>query len=332
MGSLTVSRHMTRAAGCGVFLATLAAQSPSFADGSNAAIAESLFADAKRLLDKGDAEHACPKFAESLRLAPTLGTRLNLARCYEVAGKLATAWGEFTELARLAGQAGDAKRAQIAQEHVVALEPALPHVVLQGTLADGAKLKLDGKELDAAVLGTPFALDPGDHTVEVAVVGKTSRTSSFHVDAGKSTKVDLPQLVDAVVPVEHKDENPVVEKPRDEYEVSSGKRIGGYVTVGLGVALIGVGAVFGGLTMSLADQVRTLCPYGPCPTQAGIDDNSSAHTFALLSDILIPVGVVAVGVGLYLALTSSQKKAPSAAFVMPLVGPGSGGLAAHWSF
>ncbi|HSQ65125.1 MAG TPA: hypothetical protein VLM85_18010, partial [Polyangiaceae bacterium] len=261
------------------------------ADGGNAAIAEGLFTDAKRLLDQGKPDLACPKFAESLRLDPTLGTRLNLAHCHEVQGKTATAWGEYKEVIRLG--AGDAKRVAIAKDRVAALEPNLAHATITGTAEPGLKLKLDGNVLDAAILGTSFPIDPGDHAVELSAPGKQTRTVDFHVEPTKSTGVELPALeaVRAVAPEPEKAAQPKPEAPPQE-QVSQGKRIGGWVAIGGGVAALGVGVAFGIMTLSLASDVKAACPTGPCPTQADLDKNSAAHTYAILSDVFIPVGLV----------------------------------------
>ncbi|MEO7111025.1 MAG: hypothetical protein ABI183_11360, partial [Polyangiaceae bacterium] len=179
------------------------------AAGGDAAIAEELFTDAKRLLDQGDTAHACPKFAESLRLDPTLGTRLNLAHCYEVAGKTASAWGEYKEVLRQANATNDAKRAEIAQDHITQVEAKLSRVTLRSATVDGVAFKLDGAALQAAVVGTPFPVDPGDHDIEATAPAKKTYKASFHVDAQMSTIVDVPALEDAPVAP------PVVSTSRD---------------------------------------------------------------------------------------------------------------------
>ena len=64
--------------------------------------ADALFQEGRRLLDAGDATAACPKFEESQRLDPGLGTLLNLADCYERTSRLALALAPFR---RAEGQA-----------------------------------------------------------------------------------------------------------------------------------------------------------------------------------------------------------------------------------
>jgi len=314
----------------GVTLASAAARA------DDTALAQSLFDDAKRLLDAGKTDQACPKFAESLRLDPTLGTRLNLARCYEVQGKTASAYAQYKDVVRTAGT--DTKRAGIAKDRIAALEPTLAHATLEGAVDVGASLKLDAKLIDAAVIGTAFPIDPGPHVLEVSAPEKKTKTVQFQAEAGQPVSVKVPAL-EAVThedPQETPKPIPVEEPPHDE--VSQGKRIGGWVSIGVGAVALGVGATFGFLTLSQASDVKLLCPSGPCPTQAGIDKNSDAHTDALLADILIPVGVVAAGLGVFLVATSSRHVEPSAQpsaarlRVLPSASLGGGGLLLLGSF
>src|SRR5688572_15414925 len=70
--------------------------------GSRHAVAEE--SDAARLFSEGRTlviakrfAEACPKFEQSQRLEPRLGTQLNVAFCQERLGKIATAWLGFQE-------------------------------------------------------------------------------------------------------------------------------------------------------------------------------------------------------------------------------------------
>src|SRR4051795_1100570 len=92
-------------------------------EGSSSALAEQLFNQGRDLIKANNWADACPKFEASLRYDPVLGTRLNLASCYEHIGKLASAWGLYRESIELAKKAGDNKRAEYAQKQAGALEP-----------------------------------------------------------------------------------------------------------------------------------------------------------------------------------------------------------------
>ena len=80
-----------------------AAQSSS----GDKAAADALFDEGKRLLAAGDTAQACAKFETSMKLFDQLGTRLNLADCYEKVGRTASAWAEFREAASLATKRGN---------------------------------------------------------------------------------------------------------------------------------------------------------------------------------------------------------------------------------
>src|SRR5712672_1087960 len=74
-------------------------------------MATQLFDDAEKLLAAGDTNDACPKYAESERLDPQLGTLLHLAICYEKAGKIATLLLNFKEATEIAAKRGDPREA-----------------------------------------------------------------------------------------------------------------------------------------------------------------------------------------------------------------------------
>src|SRR5689334_898860 len=100
--------------------ATVAAQSTT----NPKAAADALFHEGKQLLAAGDIAPACARFEASLRLLDQLGTRLNLANCYEAAGRTASAWTAFCEASSIADQRGD-PRAAFARERAAALSPKL---------------------------------------------------------------------------------------------------------------------------------------------------------------------------------------------------------------
>src|SRR6187551_2481529 len=174
---------------------------PAAAQGGNAALAESLFREGKRLSGERKFAEACPKFAESYKLDPGLGTLLNLALCHESEGKPATAWAEFSEASSRAKREGDSDRAQLADEHVRALEPKLARVSISlapGAAVPGLVVKFDTRELAAAALGLPIAVDPGKHVLEASAPGKEPSTQTFDAPSTPtSVTVTVPVLKDS---------------------------------------------------------------------------------------------------------------------------------------
>ena len=84
----------------GLLLAGLVCALVSTAHADDKAAAESAFLRGRELLKAGKVAEACDSFARSEKLDPQMGTRYNLALCYEQEGRLASAWGLFRELAQ----------------------------------------------------------------------------------------------------------------------------------------------------------------------------------------------------------------------------------------
>ncbi|MEZ4308280.1 MAG: hypothetical protein R3F14_09575 [Polyangiaceae bacterium] len=92
--------------------------------------AEALFVEAKKLLKQGKVAEACRKLEGSYRIDPAGGTVLNLALCHEEEGKIATAWAELKEALAMAKKANRRDRERIARDHLDAIEPKLPYLLV----------------------------------------------------------------------------------------------------------------------------------------------------------------------------------------------------------
>src|SRR5258705_13207662 len=87
------------------------------AQSGDSAVAQALFDQAKQLLADGRTAEACPKLEESQRLEPRSGTLINLARCYEQLGRLASAWSKYIEAATSAKASGNTEREAVARQY-----------------------------------------------------------------------------------------------------------------------------------------------------------------------------------------------------------------------
>src|SRR6185436_13105064 len=90
---------------------------------SDSAAARALFTEGRQLMSAEKYAEACPKLEESLRLDPGMGTRFNLAHCWEKIGRSASAWAMFLDVAAAARAAGQQQRDTAAKERAAALEP-----------------------------------------------------------------------------------------------------------------------------------------------------------------------------------------------------------------
>src|SRR5262249_31212082 len=91
------SSRFRRAAGM-AFLIMLAASKARAAPRT----AEALSREGRQWMAAGNTAEACARFAQSNQLEAASGTLLNLARCHEYLGKIATAWTEYRDAAALA--------------------------------------------------------------------------------------------------------------------------------------------------------------------------------------------------------------------------------------
>ena len=223
-----------------------------------AAAAESLFQEARKLMDAKRFSEACPKLVASHKLAPAVGTLLNLADCYERAGQNASAWARFHEAIALAQRLGRPDREKTAKERAEKLGPRLIRLSIVAHEKD-VEIKLDGNVLDPAVLGSPVPIDSGKHAIEASAKGK--RPFTVTIDASERTRspsVEIPPLdVDRATskPTDGADDKEPAGSPSD----GSTQRLVSYVLMGVGVAGVGVGTVFGLRTSSTWSEAQTHC-------------------------------------------------------------------------
>ena len=157
----------------------------SSADEGDEAAARVLFAEGRKLAAAGDYETACPKFEESFRLDPGIGTGFNLADCWEHIGRTASAWGRFLGVAGAAKALGQTEREQVARDRAAALEPKLSRLtVLVPTPEPGLAVRRDAVLLGPASWGVAVPVDPGPHVVQVSAPGK--KPLSIDVTIGAS--------------------------------------------------------------------------------------------------------------------------------------------------
>lgn len=180
------------------FLFAASFASFAHADETNEQKAERLFRSGEKKFDAGKHAEACADFGASLKLAPKLGTLLNVALCHENTGKPATAWHEYHHAAAWATQNGQKDRREYALAHLAALEPKLPRVGLQlPPLVAIASLDIDGEPLPEQRWYLPLFLDPGEHVVAVTAPGKQRTTVRFRVaDSGGEQLVVVPAPLD----------------------------------------------------------------------------------------------------------------------------------------
>lgn len=192
-------RSVAASAALGLALALTAA--PALAQDEdpadpNAARADALFNEGRDMVANGQYASACPKFEESQKLRPGIGTLFNLADCHEKVGKLTLAYQEFKEVVDRTKVALQPERQKIAEERVAALEAKLGKLVIQIPPTQlKVTVELDGTQLLPDRIGVPLLLPAGDHTVRAITpqdAGDPFETSFNMPGGGATTTVTIP--------------------------------------------------------------------------------------------------------------------------------------------
>ncbi len=284
-----------------------AAPDPNPSEGGSAA-AESLFQEARKLMDAKRFNEACPKLVASYKLAPAVGTLLNLADCYERAGQLASAWARFHEAIALAQRLGRPDREKTAKERADKLEPRLIKLTITGR-EPGIEVKLDGNVLDPTVLGTPVPVDPGKHTIDVSAKGKKSFATTLDVsDRARSPVVEIPVLETTDPDGKGTPTPPVDALPVIAHPDGSTQRILGIAGMGLGGVGLVVGSIFGLRTSSKWSDAKQHCTGLECD-RAGVELAASAKNAGTASTVSFIAGTLLLAGGAALFFTA-PKSAP----------------------
>jgi len=296
--------------------------------------ADELFKKGKKLLGEKKYPEACMAFEESDRLDPGIGAKLNVAKCYEEWGKLATAWRWFTQAEQMARAAKDDRAAKI-HELAVALDanvPRLTVIVPKGMPTDGTVVKLDGTPLDVATLGGELRVDPGPHQID-AVIGGEKQTKVIPVERGAASEITL----------ELPSKRPSSSEPRVQSAAPTAPSDPGRTRrlIGLGVSGAGV------LTMGIAGIV-TLSAHGDykdalaahcngsrdmCDAEGLASTRNARHT-ANIATVFTLGGLAAVGGGLaiYFTTPKSPRGNEHALYLAPSVGGAGNGVVLGGAF
>jgi hypothetical protein len=342
---------------------TLAPCPRARAQSSSATLAETLFHEARRLMDEKNYAEACPKLAESQRLDPATGTLLNLAVCHEAQGKLASSWVEFNAVLSRARHDRRADREHLAREHLAAIEPRLSHVTLvvpDAAMVPGLEVKLDGATVGAAAWGISAPMDPGTHALTATAPGRRSWSTGFEISMATSHQtVQIPLLVAAppaatvaspappsAASTEPPQSMPLLPSPPSPpasedspppppTPVSiSTLRTAAYTVGGAGVAALGVGSYFGLRAFSKWSERNDNCVNNVC-NETGNSAYNAAHTASLVADVAFGVGIAAIATGAFLWVWSrppepatrvSSAAGASSLSMSPSFGSGSAGL------
>ena len=297
---------------------------------ARAAHADGIPADAQALFEQGITDMqagkldvACKELAASLAKYADSGTKGALASCYTKAGKIASAWTLWKELAET--EADPAHKAS-AQQFADQLGPRLPRYKIQlaGAPAPGLIVTVNGSPVADPTLPTALPVDPGPLAITASAPGREGWSATLSATEAQTTTIAVPELaVTAAAARPHPPQMPIVEP------VHSSRKLIAASIGAAGVVAVVAGAVFGSSASSTYDDAKQLCGgnIAACPTakvSAAQSKVNDARTAANISTVTFGIGGVAIAAGAYLWLTAPSSESRVA--VRPQIGPSSAGV------
>jgi hypothetical protein len=278
------------------------------------AAAVSAYDEAEELLAKGKIAEACPRYAESQRLDPQLGTLLHLADCMEQNGQTASAWASFREASEVAEKRGDARK-ELADQRAAALQRRLSRLQINVSALPGLQVARDDVAVGAALWGSAVPTDPGSHLVKVSAPGMRSWQGTAVVKSdGSTTTLAVPALeaddVSAPSPSTHGGASPKRDEPTQNpaRESTIGQRWPALAAAGVGIAGVAIGSVFGLQSMSRKKAADAHCNGPACLDADGVALRQQAIDAGNVSTIAFIAGGVGFAAGAVLWFTLPTSK------------------------
>jgi hypothetical protein len=226
------------------------------------------------------------------------------------------------------------------------LEQAQPTVVLQVSDSSGQDLidvavKVDDAPLTKTIEGKELRVDPGRHVFTFQAPGTTPLARTVVIAEHEKGRLERVVLASAKVAAGDKPPEPLASAPRSGDENAASRRHAATTTVlaftamGIGLAGVAVGGVFGGLTfVESSAQKRDCLSAAACPNYAAAtSDHSNAVFDGTLANVALVSGAALLALGAVLFLTKPHVDVPAGAsahawIVVPMIGPSAGILAA----
>ena len=332
---------------------------------SDTALARTLGSEGVQLADAGNCAAAIEKLdrAEKLYHAPTILGRLG--ECQVQVGKIVAGTENLQRVVRepLAPKAPKAfvdaqARAQKVLDNSL---PKLAKLKIHVEAPPGTNLSVtqDGEPVSSGALDLDRPADPGPHKVEASAPGFRTAHGETTLAEGGSGQINLRLDPDPNAPAATAPPGAIGAPPNAGpgaapgaapgappgyaaapgapagAEVSSGgsSKAPAFILMGVGVAGLAVGSIFGAQVLSKKSSLDEICKGGKekCPSSAQ-GDIDSMNTASTISTIGFAAGGVALVTGVIVLLASKSpasadaKTAPAHATFTPFVGPTSVGL------
>lgn len=289
---------------------------------------------------------ACEAFERSLGFEAAIGTKFNLADCYEHVGRIASAQELFSEVALLAHAADEPERERVARERAAALEPRTAHLVVKPKVTpDDLEIRRNGVPIERGQWGKSLALDPGFYDVEASAGGNTWHQRVEIGGPGSTVWVLVPVLGGETAAAEApgpRRELKAAPPPAQETRTVLAWDRAGPAVVGLSavaVAGLAVGTGFALKYKSKNDEAEAICQSTVCTADdiaehdQLVDDARASRTGMIVSYSVAGAAAIGVAAVIWGPWWRQMERVPAAVRAAPVIGTnGTWGLTAQGRF
>jgi hypothetical protein len=289
--------------------------------------AQSRFQRGKDLYAAKKYDEALVEFRGSSDIVASPNARLYEARCLRELGRLVEAYVEFGRASveareHLVEDPRYAKTAEAAAAERDAIAPQIGFVNVHVERADEtSRLKVGSDEIRRGGWSEPIPVKPGQTEIVLETPSKKPLRQTVTVAAGEKKAVSF----DAGS-AEPEAPAPTVTEPTVAVDTSAKSdrtklRPWAFVAGGVGAAGLVTFAIFGAMSSSTFDDLKSACGNGPCPAnrQNDIDKGRTQQTVANVGLVIGVLGVAAGATLFVLSIPPKEKKTEARAALV--VGP-----------
>lgn len=303
-----MNRSLALLLGCALWSTSAAAQDDD---------ARKMFKEAQEHFDGARYDQALELARKAFQATGSPNARLYVARALRGLGRFDEAYEEMSLTLDDATEKAKGEDKYVATRDAAAAELALLKqkvgrvIVAVVDAPTDLAVSLNGKPLEAARVGQPVAVLPGDSLVSVEASGFKRYERTIQVTAGNTMTVAVRLLEESA------DAPPSVPPPKREAAASSGgiSKTWGYVGLGVGAAGLAAFTIFGLSAKSTHDKLDEECG-GPCTDPKYQDDIDSGKRSQTFANIGLGIGAIGVAAGVGILLFGGpSKEAPTTAVV-----------------
>ena len=279
--------------------------------GGTSAEADALFLEGRALLQQGKHAEACAKLTRSNRIAPAVGTLINLGFCSEQLGRMLSAMEAYSEAEILARRAGDTKRATFALERIADVSPRMMKLKIRVSEPDtpGLVVQRNKVAVPRTDFGVPVPIDPDEIVLTATAPGRAPWSLDLHARGEGATLDVLVPPLDAVQ-----------RRAQDAEGVRiTTKRAGAIALGAVGLTAVASAVVLGLTAKSRYDDSLAFCDPSGCDARA-VDAQRSAAAQGNVATLVGALGLAALGGGVYFWLTGAPATSSAPAGAQVTVG------------